>query len=399
LNFDIGKFRARYQTELFDSVIPFWIDHAIDEKYGGFFTSLDRDGSVYDTEKYMWMQWRVVYSFATLVTNDKLCQSCPVGNKEKWLSIAKNGFEFLYQKGRDQYGNYYFALNQKGEPIISPYNIYSEAFAVMGSAALFKATGDEKYKVAALEAMGHYLARINCPKGVWTKTLPAAQPRLSLGHYMILVNLGMVLKETLKITDYDVEIDKAVEMVLRHFWNEEYQVLFENLNSNFTFDFESSDGRHLNPGHGLESMWFLLEYAEKSNHPELIPKICHIIKALLKFGWDTTYGGIYYFMDVLGKPHRELSWDMKLWWVHNEAMIATLKAYRITKDDDFLSWFIRLDEWSWQHFKDPEFPEWFAYLNRRGEPTHMLKGGKWKSFFHLPRYLWKCLEEFDLLTT
>ena len=44
-------------------------------------------------------------------------------------------------------------------------------------------------------------------------------------------------------------------------------------------------------------------------------------------------------------------------------------------------------------FPDPEYGEWFAYLNRRGEPTHMLKGGKWKTFFHLPRCLAVCAGE------
>lgn len=44
-------------------------------------------------------------------------------------------------------------------------------------------------------------------------------------------------------------------------------------------------------------------------------------------------------------------------------------------------------------FKDPEYPEWFAYLNRRGEPTHLLKGGKWKTMFHLPRCLFVALQQ------
>ena len=134
-------------------------------------------------------------------------------------------------------------------------------------------------------------------------------------------------------------------------------------------------------------MWFILQHAEHENKLDLIPKACNIIKALLKFGWDQEHGGLYYFMDVLGKPHAELSWDMKLWWVHNEAIIATLYAYYLTSDMEFLDWFIKLDKWTWAHFPDPEYGEWFGYLNRRGEPTHMLKGGKWKTFFHLPRCL------------
>ncbi|MBQ4314272.1 MAG: AGE family epimerase/isomerase, partial [Lentisphaeria bacterium] len=78
----------------------------------------------------------------------------------------------------------------------------------------------------------------------------------------------------------------------------------------------------------------------------------------------------------------------KLWWVHNEAIIACLYAYKVSGRKEFLDWFKKLDDWTWSHFPDPEYGEWFAYLNRRGEPTHMLKGGKWKTFFHLPRCLY-----------
>ena len=102
-------------------------------------------------------------------------------------------------------------------------------------------------------------------------------------------------------------------------------------------------------------------------------------------------------MDALHKPHLELQWDMKLWWPHCEALIACLFAYRLTKDEFFLKKFTELDIWTWEHFRDPEYPEWFAYLNRRGEVTHTLKGGKWKTMFHLPRCLFTCAAQLGKL--
>lgn len=60
----------RYEKELLENVVPFWLNHAQDREYGGFFTCLDRDGSVYDYNKYMWMQWRIVYMFATLYASE-----------------------------------------------------------------------------------------------------------------------------------------------------------------------------------------------------------------------------------------------------------------------------------------------------------------------------------------
>src|SRR3989339_1801301 len=137
----LDEIAGRYEKELLESVIPFWENNCQDIKFGGYFTMLDRDGSVYDTEKYMWMQWRIVYMFATLATTT---MTTPEKRKE-WIRIASEGFDFLVKNGKDNEGLYYFSLNRSGIPSMTPYSIFSDCFAAMGAAALFKATGDGKY--------------------------------------------------------------------------------------------------------------------------------------------------------------------------------------------------------------------------------------------------------------
>lgn len=83
----------RYENELTRNVIPFWVKNCVDREYGGYFTMLDRDGSVYDTTKYMWMQWRIVYMFAELYRG-----RCGEGHPE-YLEIARQGFDFLFEHG------------------------------------------------------------------------------------------------------------------------------------------------------------------------------------------------------------------------------------------------------------------------------------------------------------
>ncbi len=382
---DLSKEFNRYRSELVDRVIPFWEEHAADREYGGYFTCLDRDGSVYDTEKYMWMQWRIVYMFAWFSMTDFA--------RDGFLPIAEQGFDFLSGHGKSPDGTYYFALNRQGVPSVAPYNIFSDCFAAMGAAAMYKATGEKRYFDEANQAMRNYVRRIDNPKGQWEKCLSGRPPRLSHGHFMMLANLSAVMREFLGSEEYEEQADRAVECVLNKFYNAERRILFENVNPDGSFDLESCEGRFVNPGHGLESMWFMLQYGERKNRPDIIAKASEIIKAIFDYGTDREYGGLYYFMDALGKPHLELQWDMKLWWPHCEALIATLVAYRLTGDNYFIGKFHEMDEWAWAHFKDPEYPEWFAYLNRRGEVTHTLKGGKWKTFFHLPRALYLCSEE------
>ena len=384
------RIRQRYEKELVESVIPFWERHCVDSEFGGYYNFLDRNGSVFDTDKYMWMQWRIVYMFATLADTRF------AGDKRgQWIDIASQGFRFLMKHGRDGNGWFYFALNREGRPIIAPYNIGSEFFAIMGCAALYKATGDEQCREAAMHTLESVLGRLQNPKGQWNKRLPAYPPRLSHEDRMAAVNLGLVLQECMPTPGLDSLVDEAVEMILNRFWSAEYGLILENINLDFSLDLKSCDGRLVCPGHGLESAWFILKYSEMRDRRDLVTKTCEAIQSILESAWDKENGGFFYFLDVLGKPPIELAWDMKLWWVHCEALVAALTGYAITGDQNLLEWFMRIDEWTWKHFPDPIHGEWYGYLNRQGTPTHYLKGGKWKTFFHLPRCLLECINRLE----
>lgn len=114
--------------------MPFWVAHSIDKECGGFFTCLDERGSVYDTDKFMWLQGRQVWTFAMLYNR--------LAKKKEWLDIALHGAEFMAQHGRDDQGNWYFSLTREGKPLVEPYNIFSDCFAAMGFGELYKATKD-----------------------------------------------------------------------------------------------------------------------------------------------------------------------------------------------------------------------------------------------------------------
>ena len=77
---DFKKLANRYKTELLDSVLPFWLKNSIDKEYGGYFSCLDRDGSVYDTDKFIWLQGREVWLFSMLCNK--------LGKKQEWLDAA-----------------------------------------------------------------------------------------------------------------------------------------------------------------------------------------------------------------------------------------------------------------------------------------------------------------------
>jgi len=99
---------------------------------------------------------------------------------------------------------------------------------------------------------------------------------------------------------------------------------------------------------------------------------------------------MYYFRDAENRPCEQLEHDMKLWWVHNECLIAALAAYKLTGKEKYAEWFGKLHEYSFGHFADKEYGEWYGYLHRDGTVSHTQKGSLWKGPYHLPRCLMNC---------
>jgi N-acylglucosamine 2-epimerase len=103
-------------------------------------------------------------------------------------------------------------------------------------------------------------------------------------------------------------------------------------------------------------------------------------------------------MDSEGKPALGLDSDQKLWWCHNEAMIALLYACKLKGGDDFAGWYTKVHNYAFNLFPDREYGEWLGYFHRDGRMNLRVKGSNWKCCFHLPRHLltgWKLLRELE----
>ncbi|MBR0201523.1 MAG: AGE family epimerase/isomerase [Bacteroidaceae bacterium] len=421
-----------YRSELLDRVIPFWINKSQDTEFGGYFTCLDRDGSVYDTDKFIWLQGREVWMFSKLYNT--------VEPRQEWLDAAIQGAEFLRKYGHDGNLNWYFALDREGHPLVEPYNIFSYTFATIAfgqlSIALRKAPlsspeGDtsvlssvlktieapsgavggaaslsDLYASIAKRTFDIVLSKTDNPKGRWSKASPGARAMKTFDLPMILCNVALEIEPILTseapsgavggATTFNIQgfIDDCLHEVMDVFYRPELGLIVEALGKDGNL-VDCFDGRKLNPGHAIEAMWFVMDLGKRLGRPELIQKAVEICLQEVEYGWDKEYGGIFYFMDRLGKPRHELEWDQKLWWVHLETLISLIKGYQLTGDERCLTWFQRVHDYTWSHFRDPDYPEWYGYLNRQGEVLLPLKGGKWKGCFHVPRGLlnvWKILE-------
>ena len=381
-NVDFKQISSRYKRELLENCLPFWLEHSQDKEYGGYFSCLNRDGSVYDTDKFIWLQGREVWMFAMLYNN--------VEKNQQWLDCAIQGAEFLKKYGHDENWDFYFSLDRKGNPLVQPYNIFSNTFACMAFAQLAKATGNDEYALIARRIFGRILERRSNPKGQWCKAYPGTRPMKDFALPMIICNMALEIEDILEDKSVlEQTIDTCLHEVFDVFYQPELGCMLENVSSVDGSPVDCFEGREINPGHDLEALWFMMNLGVRRGDKALIEKCVEISLRVIERGWDKEFGGIYYFLDAKGVPQQKLEWDQKLWWVHIESAIAMLKGYQLTGNEKCLEWFSKLDAYLWDNFKDKEYPEWFGYLNRRGEVLLPLKGGKWKGCFHVPRGLYQ----------
>ncbi len=381
-NVDFKQISSRYKRELLENCLPFWLEHSQDKEYGGYFSCLNRDGSVYDTDKFIWLQGREVWMFAMLYNN--------VEKNRQWLDCAIQGAEFLKKYGHDENWDFYFSVNREGRPLVQPYNIFSNTFACMAFAQLAKATGNDEYALIARRIFGRILERHSNPKGQWCKAYPGTRPMKDFALPMIICNMALEIEDILEDKSVlEQTIDTCLHEVFDVFYQPELGCMLENVSSVDGAPVDCFEGREINPGHDLEALWFMMNLGVRRGDKALIEKCVEIALLVIERGWDKEFGGIYYFLDAKGVPQQKLEWDQKLWWVHIESAIAMLKGYQLTGNEKCLEWFLKLDAYLWDNFKDKEYPEWFGYLNRRGEVLLPLKGGKWKGCFHVPRGLYQ----------
>ena len=372
----------QYRDALLGDVIPFWEKHSLDP-HGGYWTCLDRQGNVYDTDKFVWLQARQVWTFSMLYNR--------LEKRTAWLDVARHGAEFLRTHGRDAGGNWYFALNRDGEPLVQPYNVFSDCFAAMAFSQYALATGNEEARDIAVVSFRNVLRRQENPKGSYSKVVPSTRPMRSFALPMILLNLSREMEGIVPAEELRTITDACIGEVTRLFIDRETGLVFEHVAPDGSHP-DTFDGRLLNPGHGLEGMWFLMELALLRHDTALAENALATALRILDHSWDPEYGGIFAFMDARGKPLQQLEWDQKIWWAHLETLVALLMGYTRLGSQECRTWFERVHDYTWSHFPDPEYGEWFGYLNRRGEVLLPLKGGKWKGCFHVPRCLFRCAQ-------
>lgn len=366
----------------------FWLKNGMDKENGGVYTCLDRKGEVYSTDKSVWMQGRCAWTFA------HLCRL--YGKRDEWMEASKSCLDFMekYCINPDADGRMYFTVTAEGKPLRQRRYCFSEGFYAIANAEYYGLTGEKVYIDRARRAY-ELIYKLNNgliddPTGLGPKTIPETRTGRALADPMIFLNIISVLRrvDPEHREEYDKRSAECTEAIFKYHYHPELKCTLESVAPDGTPELWYTAGRVVNPGHDIECSWFLMEEANYRKNEEIHKNAEQIFRNAIEAGWDNTYGGLLYFIDCLGKPTEAYEHDMKLWWPHNEIMIASLMAYRDTGDEYYADWFFKTLDYCKEHFADPEYGEWYGYLRRDGLPTEpSTKGSTFKGPFHLPRML------------
>jgi len=373
------KLHDLYHSTLVKDVVPFWLEHSLDHEYGGYLHYLDRDGSVFSEDKGMWLQCREAWLFSKLY-ND-------LEPRREWLDAANIGYDFVMKHGFDVDGRMFFEVTRDGRPLRKRRYFFSEMFAVMAFIQYYRATRNEQALQRANDTYNLVLRLFRNPDSTTPpKVFPQARDMKSLSYRMMMICISQEMKTADSNPLYEEVINDSIYQILNQFLKREKRALLETVGPNGEF-LDCPEGRLICPGHSIEVAWFVLHEGMDKKDSSLISAGLDILDWSLKWGWDRKYGGLFYYVDLDDRPPLHLEWDMKLWWVHTEAMYALLLAHYVTRKQKYLDWYEKVHRYSFGHFPDRKYGEWFAYLHRDGTLASRLKGSLWKGPFHLSRFL------------
>lgn len=388
---EITSHRKLYESMLFDDVVKFWLDHSLDREHGGYLHMLDREGRPYSTDKYAWPHGREAWFFATL------CDE--VEQREEWYEAAKLGWEFITRHFIGPGNRVFFSVTRDGRPLTMPRRIFSECFVIIAAVRWSRISGDEEAADIARTLFRETVERSTTSGAGSQKAVPGARPMITMAIPMIMMN---VTRELMKLDGETQELlaysDACLETFLTRHVHPERRLAFENVAPDGSLMLDIPEGRQLIPGHAIEGAWFVMEEGIARRDQGLIDRACELLEWELEFGWDTEYGGLFYFMDSEGKPPLPLESDMKLWWCHNETLIALLYALTVKDHSRFERWYRKVHDYTFSTFPDPEYGEWFGYFHRDGSIALPVKGSAWKGCFHVPRHLlngWRLLSGLE----
>ena len=186
-----ASYRDFYRHQLLDDCIPFWENSdLIDRQYGGYITSVDREGKSYNDDKSVWFQGRCLWTFSALMNR--------YGKKDSWAENAEIGKAFLEKYCTDTDGRMFFQVTRDGRPLRKRRYMFSESFFAVTMAEYAVAASDKDALRKAEECFDMMLRLYRTPESdpykITPKTYASTRADRASAVPMVLVSGAQVLR-------------------------------------------------------------------------------------------------------------------------------------------------------------------------------------------------------------
>lgn len=236
---------------------------------------------------------------------------------------------------------------------------------------------------------------VECFEADWSET-PEAKPGPMGPSRLKLMNTHLHLMEAMTTFYQASMLPMARERLLELMTIESNTVVRKDIAAcadKYTRDWKrltEGDYARVSYGHDLENVWLLMEAAKAAGVSDApLHDLYQVNWAYcLQHGWDAAQGA---FCDS-GLPGQSADRRQKVWWVQAEVLVSALRMYRLTGGARYREVFEKT--WAFVESKliDWKTGEWHAEVTADGQPRGD-KAQMWKAGYHNGRALVECLAE------
>ncbi|HSD84360.1 MAG TPA: AGE family epimerase/isomerase [Anaerolineae bacterium] len=389
----MDDFSQRIEHELRQDILPFWMEHTLDEVNGGFYGALSNDLHIDNTvprsavlcARILW-----TYSMAYRVYQD-----------DRYLLMARRAYDYLTQKFWDQeYGGVYWTIDPQGHPNNDRKHVYAQAFALYGLAEFYRATNHSLALLLAEELFhlieAHTFDAVNggnveCRSREWglldDMRLSANEPDCAKSMNTLL-HLMEAYTNLLRVwPDQELKAKQRglIEIFLRHVVDPQTQ----HFRLFFDETWHSLNG-HISPGHDIEGSWLLVEAAEVQGDAELLTQARYNAVLMAEAVYRDGVGADGTVLNEV-TPQGVKNFD-KHWWPQAEGVVGFTNAYQLSGRAEFAQAADRLWNLIETLFVDRTNGDWFKVLDPNGVPLpHYHKAGPWECPYHHSRACFEML--------